>query len=420
MASGDSSFLPGCSVSVTGRTIIGLIVGLALSLGLGWLFLLSGPALECREEQPSWKYHLGALVPGQTAGQTIINRGGDLARVDVRLGTFGWPLAKPVRLDLIPVDDPLPEQRYRPMAAGHGVGWSFRIYRGQPMGQTFVAHRPDLKGIYLLINSTWTPPEAVVTLKLWQDELAVFPGKLLRTVKLKAKDMVQRGFQLFPFEPIVDSAGQRYLFTVEADDIGPGQALRAQFLTERWQYETWPYKRAFSYPDGQCVLPFSEMPPEIYKIATNSWLGDIIFRLAYPPVMPTEPVVRSVSKPGWRITDNDFNAFTFKPIPGSQGKAYYFRLRAEPGWGIAPTPMADPVDRYPYGCLTINGVPSHGSMSFRTYHTAPQEQAWELLGKRIGGNKPGWLGRPKVLLGLVVGQLVLLGLVLGLLLRRRP
>jgi hypothetical protein len=122
-----------------------------------------------------------------------------------------------------------------------------------------------------------------------------------------------------------------------------------------------------------------------------------------------------VRKSGWTVSDNILNSFSFEPLPGSRGKAYYFRLSVGEGKGVKPAALADWAERYPAGALVVDGVPYRGGLAFRIYNAVEREKALGSLLKRVTLNKPGPLNKTWLLRILALAHLLLAGVVVGLL-----
>jgi len=390
-------------------------LGLLIALGLAWAFFLSGPALFCREIQDGWHFHTGELLPGQSVGQTFICRRDSLARIEVRLATYGLPLVKDLSLHLVEINEPRPEPRSIIVPAGDG-GERVEVHDGLQLGQTFVPQRDDLSGIRLLVDSRRLPERASVRVVVRSSGLQEVVGPVLAAAEAAAAELPRRGFFNFSFPPLTGVRGRRLFFTVDVKGAPPGRGLGVRFLSVIGDDGLWPFNRWYDLGETWVPVTRTYRSRALHESYDQSWRygnGDLIFRPAYPPVLPAGPELRRVRKLGLSLSDNGFNSFSFEPVAQSKGRKYYFYLTSAQGPGGAATALADPADRYKYGTLVLDGVPTRGGLAFRIYNVVNRSEAAGRFLERACRHKPGPWGRPWLVVGLGLTQLVLSGLILG-------
>lgn len=403
------------------RTWSTWLSGLLLAGLLGLAFFGLNRSLISKEFQDGWRFHTGQMVPARAIGQTFRSRLGGLARIDVRLGTYKRPLVRSVSLTLEEVENPVIHPRAWTMAAGDG-GLPIEIHGNLQIGQTFIPQLEPLTGIWLVVDTRRLRPETKVRLRIWWDDLNEFPGPLLAESSLEAAHLTKNGFSLFPFQPLAGIRGAPLLMTVDLIDQTASDKLVVRLLSDAGDWFGLP--RPHPYPFGEAYRPnvgwgkSFDVYRGVYgrKLPSHHWRGDLLFQPAYPPSEPRGRIVRKVERPGYLLSDNAYNRFSFEPLPDSKRKAYYFHLAVKEGLGVGPTTMADWVNRYPDGTLFLGGTPMEGSLSFRAYNLIDRAQAWNLVLERATRNKPGLLGEGGLIIGLLIGGLLALALMGGLLL----
>lgn len=397
------------------RAIPPLTAGLIIALALAWAFTGLQPVLQARERQDGWNHHPGALMPGQTAGQTFICREAGLTRIDVRLGTYGHPLPARLDLHLVQVADNLPKPVARPIADGDG-GIQVELEPGGQLGQTFIPKRPGLNGVWLLVDTRRMPPESEVVVSLYRAGRFNFINQRLVQARVAAVDMPRLGFARVPLDlPLArvgELTGQRLLMTIHTTGTTPKKGLRLRFVSDNWNYKQ--VVRA-SVEESSWIPARPYASQGVWRQPWEYWLGDLIFKPAYPATVADGPVIRTVRLSGAAMSDNGFNSFSFQPVAGSKGSRYYFYLTT-PGPGPGPTTLADTKGRYPYGRLVLDGVPTRGSLAFRAWTITDRRAAAEKMIAMVGLNKPGRFNRPWLLPALTIAVIVLTGLLLGCLL----
>ncbi len=387
------------------RIFICLSGGLIVALVLGWLYLASGPAFFARERQDGWSYHSGMIMPGQSVGQTFICRLPNLSRIDVKLGTYGRPVVKPVTLHLLEIDEPRPKERSRPMPAGDG-GVKLEVFEGRQVGQSFIARLDGLIGVRILIDGRRLPAAAQVRFQVrtWKRN---GPGRVLAAAWVAADKLAVNGFKLFEFKPLDGVKGRRLVFTLDVIGAPRGQGLAVRFAPKASSGDL--------YRDGSAFILERDGPGKSAKARRKRGIepGDIIFRPAYSPRLPSGPDLRRVVATGFGLIDNAFNSFVFEPLADSEDKNYYFYLTVGPGSGVGPTALVDSADRYPYGTLVYDGVPSTGGLAFRAYFQVDRRTAADHLITKATKNRPRPWSLRWLIPVLALAHLVLLGLVLG-------
>ncbi len=391
------------------------LVGALTAALLAAAFFLSSPAMWSRDGQDSWKYFPGPLKPGDSAGQTFWARENGLARLDVRLGTYKRPLVAGVDLTLVEIDadQARPVHLDQPVPVARGGLWSAELFGDRQMAQTFVPNRDGLSGVSLLVGARQLRPEATARLRVWAPDGGDVPGRLLAEVTAPAAALPRRDYHVFAFPPLTGVRGRPLMFTIDAPDATPGAGLLVDFQSDVFEEEIWPYQRGYRYPDGRAVMRSDLFPESVTHDHRRYFGGGLAFRLVLPPALPTAPATRRSGASGWRLGDNVFNAFTFAPIDDSRNRRYYFFLQSRPGWGAPPSVSADTADRYTYGALTLNHVPSHGALSFRAWYLMDRAQAWDRLLTLAVKNKPGPFGGRGLLVALTIAHALLAGLMVG-------
>ena len=425
------------------RLLIAVASGLALGAVLWFLFLGRAQPLVCRESQDGWRFNTGQLPPAESFGQTFTTRLDNLARIDVKLGTFRRARVADLELELveIPVSRPPDPARPWPMV---DQGISLALYDQVQLGQTFVPHRDGLSGVWLWVDSRNLKPGSRVRVQVYRAGVVDLPGQLLATSWAKKEELPGQGFHRFAFPPLeqvkdsslllvvsVRGSPARRLVPYHTKPWHPTIAyeihgyLGLRFLSDKGQLDGQPWTRC--YEEGETWRPnvsvgrsytHMEKGEEDYYhrlFPWDYWKGDLVFAPAYGPVLPDGPVLRRAQRAGWSLSDNIFNSFSFKPVPGSQGRSYYFRLVSGKGGGGRAVALADWADRYPAGVLVADGVPYQGGLAFRAYCAVPRGEALERFLSRAVKNKPGLLGRAGTVKILVLTHLLLAAALAGLL-----
>ncbi len=421
----------------------GLIAGLGTVLCLWFLFLGGPKPLVCKESQDGWRYHTGQLPPSGSVGQSFSNRLDNLARIDLKLGTFRKLSVADLTLELVemPASRPADPARPWPMV---DPGIAIYLYDQIQVGQTFVPQREGLSGIWLWVDTRKLLPGSRVRVEVYRAGLSDPPGELLTTTWADLEELPAQGFHKFSFPPLELIKDSRLLLTVSVRGV-PAERLATihlhprdptfgyealnflslRFLSEKGQLDGRPWIRY--YDQGEAWRPhitygraYSHMEKgsEDYyhrPFPWDYWKGDLVFAPAYESVLPAGPVVRRAARSGWTLSDNIFNSFSFDPIPGSQGKSYYCRLASAEGNGAEAAVLADWAERYPAGAMIVDGVPYKGGLAFRIYNAVEREEAVGRLLKRAVKNKPGPFSNTWAIKVLVLIHLLVAGSIMGFL-----
>jgi len=252
---------------------------------------------------------LGELVGEREIGQTFVSRYPNLDGITLRVATFGADLspgegqlregpAVPVRR--LPVDG----ERIIDLPGGSTV----RV-QGSAEGWAQVWLEDGQVGYVELSQFSRLPaPSRVndrdVVLRLYRDG-EVEP---IRTATINASEMHDNSHVTFRFEPLPDSMGARYRFTVASPESTPGNAV------------TFRYSERDVYPDGTRFEDGAEVE------------GDLIFRPAYTEGAPLVQVDldRAVLSGQTQALEA-----SFAPVPNTAGRALRLVVRA----GHAPLPV---------------------------------------------------------------------------------
>jgi len=367
------------------------LAGLILALLAGWR--LSGPALEgavCREKQVE---HPGPLWGRDRLGQTFVCPRAGLARLEVRLATFGRVWTAPYRFSLsqlegLPAGPPV---RFVP-----GGGAPLPLEPGREYLSLFTSPRGRLSGFKVLIYRRPGPSQGRVRLEVFRwGELA----EPLRRAERAVAELPRFGFAPFEFEPLEDSAAAGLILRLSLT----GARARGEL-----ELRSRPPAEDEELGLGQFPTPREHLWP---GPAGPKWL----FRPIYPPVLTAAAPLISRAGQGFLVSDNSFQAFDFPARPDSAGRAYYFELSApQASPDTALTAWADPAGRG----LVIDGLPTQGSLAFRAYCRAERPAVWALFLKRLVRERWCGFGRAGlVMAGLalqLLGGLALAGLALGL------
>lgn len=425
------------------RILVAVLVGVAFGAALWTLFLGRSRPLVCRESQDGWRFHTGQLPPHQVVGQTFSSRLDDLARIEVKLGTFRRTRVDDLSLELIEIPDSRVPDPARPWPMVD-EGIALAVFDQIQLGQTFIPLRGGLTGIWLWVDTTRLPPRAGVRLQIRQAGVIDLPGPLLATSWADKEELPAQGFHLFGFPPLETVGGTRLLLNVSVRGA-PGvrrdlphphprdptfgwqidNYLMVRFLSDKGRLDGRPWNR--SYPGGETWRPevsigrsYSHLEKgqeDFYnrRFPWEYWKGDLVFAPAYRPVLDRGQVLRRDKRPGWTISDNKFNSFSFDPVSGSKGKSYYFRLVPSQEGKARAVALADWAPRYPAGVLVVDGVPYRGGLAFRAYSALPRQEALDRFLGRLVKNKPGLPGRAAAIRILALAHLVLASVLIGLL-----
>lgn len=252
---------------------------------------------------------LGELVGEREIGQTFVSRYPNLNGITLRVATFGADLSPgeaqlregssvPVRR--LPVDG----ERIIDLPGGSTV----RV-QGSAEGWAQVRLEDGQVGYVELSQFSRLPaPSRVndrdVVLRLYREEEA----EPIRTATINAGEMHDNSHVTFRFEPLPDSMGARYRFTVASPESTPGNAV------------TFRYAEADVYPDGTRLE------------GGDAAEGDLIFRPAYAE---GEPLVQVDLDHAVLSGQTSALEASFAPVPDTAGRTLRLVVRA----GHAPLPV---------------------------------------------------------------------------------
>lgn len=252
---------------------------------------------------------LGELVGDREIGQTFVSRYPNLDGITLRVATFGADLspgegqlregpAVPVRR--LPVDG----ERVIELPGGSTV-W----VEGSAEGWAQVRLEDGQVGYVELSQFSRLPaPSRVndrdVVLHLYREGEA----EPIRSATINASEMHDNSHVTFRFEPLPDSMGVRYRFTVASPESTPGNAV------------TFRYADGDVYPDGTRLEGGD--PVE----------GDLIFRPAYSE---GEPLVQVDLDRAVLSGQTQALEASFAPVPDTASRALRLVVRA----GHAPLPV---------------------------------------------------------------------------------
>ena len=103
-------------------------------------------------------------------------------------------------------------------------GSTFRgeILAGEEVGQTFVATRNGLGAVSVFLSLFSRTNRGTLELRIYEG----MPGaRPLRVVSTAMADLQENTFHRFEFEPVPDSEGRTYAFTLTSPDAAPGNAV---------------------------------------------------------------------------------------------------------------------------------------------------------------------------------------------------
>lgn len=137
--------------------------------------------------------------------------------------------------------------------------------------------------------------------------------------------------------------------------------------------------------------------------------SDAAVKLSYQDMLKNLREVRQQRLYGWLISPHMFNAFSFAPIPDSQGKSYLLRIRApQLKRGGTSILKASPQERYERGELFVDGDPKKGDLAFRILYQQPRRRVMQESAARLALMKPFPFSHPIAYYLLGVGYLVLI------------
>lgn len=112
------------------------------------------------------------------------------------------------------------------------------------VGQTFRATEPNLSEVAIMLATYGRKNHVPLVFSLWQDP----PGKTpLRTVVAQPESVADNAYHAFQFPPIVDSAGEAFLLTLQSPQGTPDDAFTA------WM------GNCDCYPEGEAILNGAEL-----------------------------------------------------------------------------------------------------------------------------------------------------------------
>lgn len=132
-----------------------------------------------------------------------------------------------------------------------------------------------------------------------------------------------------------------------------------------------------------------------YEHMTDTTRSTLVMHLRPAPDSPQD-IATATLPPDRTIERNPWYAFTFAPIPDSQGKTYYAIIEAPDGlpgqsmtvFWFQPQPRGDP---YAGGVAYRDGTPTPGDLAFGLQYSAPPWQVWVDMIDKAGENTSGWL-----------------------------
>lgn len=363
------------------RLLTLIILAAALVGGLVWW--LAKPGLVCVAFNEGHSHHLGPLLDSTTVGQTFFCTQPELARIEVRLGTFGSFSSSPIGLHLA-ADEP--GETGPPVLLGPGHGEPLALWPGLIVSQTLFCRRDGLKGLKILIVRQPGAKRGVIEVSLAE---AQRPHLRLCSNRRPVGGLPVHGFADFSFPPLEDSAEKEYRLTIRLIGVGPHAGVELR-TTDGWSEVDRP-------------------PPEDWPRLQidGEWRpGRIILRPEYPPALASEPLAARQECNSFFVSDNAFFPFAFPPQPGSAGRWYYFYLAA---------PQASPSDALTVwvgdaagsqGSLVIDGLPVEADLNFRAYCAVDKGEAAGLFARRAAEGRSAGLGQTWLIILAVVAQLV--------------
>lgn len=296
---------------------------------------------------------LGELTGGREIGQTFLSRYPNLDGITLRVATFGADLsagegrlrdgpAVPVRR--LPVDG----ERIADLPGGGTVrvegsaeGWARVLLDDGQVGYVELSH-------FSYLPAASRVNDRDVVLRVYREGEA----EPIRTATINASAMHDNSHVTFRFEPLADSMGARYRFTLASPDAIPGNAV------------TFRYAEADVYADGT-RLDGGE-PAE----------GDLIFR---PAFAAGEPLARVELDRAVLSGQTSALEASFAPVPDTAGRALRLVVRA----GHAPLPVTWSERLPPGGSqLALSGgqEPPPGGLVFNVGYRADVDVGGLLVG----------------------------------------
>ena len=109
-------------------------------------------------------------------------------------------------------------------AGGRGVGGAARgeILAGEEVGQTFVSTQGGLSAVSVALSLFSRVNRGALELRLYEGMPEDPP---LRFVSTRMEDLKENAFHIVRFEPVVDSRGKLYSFTLSSPDASRGNAV---------------------------------------------------------------------------------------------------------------------------------------------------------------------------------------------------
>lgn len=96
------------------------------------------------------------------------------------------------------------------------------ILPGREVGQSFVSRKDGLAAVVLLIPTYKRTNRGSLEFALYEGPPS---GKPVRSIRIRMDDIEDNGTQFFPFDPVVDSGGKEFSFTIRSPDASPGNAV---------------------------------------------------------------------------------------------------------------------------------------------------------------------------------------------------
>lgn len=355
------------------RLVTFFILAAALAGGLVWWQAL--PGLVCVAFNEVHSHHLGPLLDSTTIGQTFFCPQPDLARIEVRLGTFGSFSTSPIGFYLV-ADEP--GQIGPPLPLGPGHGEPLTLSPGLIVSQPLFCQRDGLKGLKILIARQPGVSRGLIEVSLAE---AQRPHWRLCSNRRPVGGLPVHGFADFSFPPFEDSAGKEYCLTIRL--IGVGKTGGVELRTT----DGWP----------EAEGPAPEGWPR-FQVGGESHPGRVILRPEYPPALASGPLAAGRERSSFFVSDNAFFPFAFPPQPDSARRWYYFYLAApRASSNNALTAWVDAGEGRG-GSLVIDGLPVEAGLNFRAYCAVPKRQAAGLFARRVAAGRSAGLGQTWLLI----------------------
>lgn len=158
---------------------------------------------------------------------------------------------------------------------GYNPNQRLSIYGKREVSQKFISKEKNLTAVGTSIRNPNLKNKKEIILKLYDSE-----EKLVRTSVLNGEGVEDGAFIKFVFEPIADSLGKEYKFSLSTPQAGPEETIEVFYIKDAPEFITEYTYDEESYSGGLPLVTFHKpnSKREVIKDIYTSWLSRFLLQ----------------------------------------------------------------------------------------------------------------------------------------------